>query len=115
MKKVFMFLACLMFAITLHAVKKGRPVRLGQLGVRTGLPKSIRAPAKEPVSLYQENDILHVNAEAELMMTVTLKDEEGNILSQVMLTSPECDIEIPDNASIVEVSYNDVSLVGMLY
>ena len=74
-----------------------------------------RAPVKELVYLYQENTILYVNAQAGLLVTITIKDEDGNILSQELVTTSEYDMAIPMGGAIVEVSYNDVDLVGMLY
>lgn len=49
------------------------------------------------------------------MVTITFKDENGSILSQEMFVGEENDVEIPDGATIVEVTYGEVELVGMLY
>lgn len=104
------------FVACVHiASNKGRPVRLGSLSGYIGKPKSNRAPAKELVSLYQEDAVLHVNVVAGLLVTVTVKDEDDNILSQELVTAQESDMVIPMGGAIVEVSYNDVNLVGMLY
>lgn len=115
MKKFSIILTSLLLMFTLQATSKGRPVRLGSLGGYTGKPRPNLAPAKKPVSLYQEEAILHVNAQAGLLVTITIKDEDGNILSQELVTTSEYDMAIPMGGAIVEVSYNDVDLVGMLY
>lgn len=99
---------------TLQATSKGRPVRLGSLGGYIGKPRPNLAPAKELVTLYQEDAILHVNVLAGLLVTVTIKDEDGDILSQEVVTTSESDMEIPMGGSTVEVSYNGVNLVGVL-
>lgn len=52
---------------------------------------------------------------AGLLVTVTVKDEDDNILSQELVTAQESDMVIPMGGAIVEVSYNDVNLVGVLY
>lgn len=116
MKKVVLMLLALLCVMPMSASRKGKRV-LVRRSASCALANVTqrRAPAKELVSLYQEEDLLHVNAEVGMMMTVTLKDEEGNMLSQIILTSQESDVEIPTGAAIVEVIYNDVSLVGMLY
>ena len=67
------------------------------------------------MNLYQENDVLHINAEAELMITITIKDVEGNTLSQTVVVGSENDVVVPTDGAIVEVSYNEIELVGMLY
>lgn len=115
MKKFFVILTSLLLVFTLQATSKGRPVRLGSLSGYIGKPKSNRAPAKELVSLYQEDAVLHVNVVAGLLVTVTVKDEDDNILSQELVTAQESDMVMPMGGAIVEVSYNDVNLVGMLY
>lgn len=114
MKKVFIVLMCVVASMSLHASRKGRPVRLGHLDHSLGNPKTNRAPAKERVSLYQEENILHINSLVQ-MVTITFKDEDGSILSQEMFVGEENDVEIPDGATIVEVTYGEVELVGMLY
>ena len=48
-------------------------------------------------------------------MTITIKDEEGNVLSQTIVYSSENDVVVPTDGTIVEVSYNDIDLVGILY
>lgn len=116
MKKVLFVLLVLLSVQPMWASRKGKRVfvrRSASCALSNVTQR--RAPAKELVSLYQEADILHVNVEVELLVTVTLKDEKGNVLSQVMVTSQEGDVEIPTNTALVEVSYNDVDLVGMLY
>jgi len=115
MKKFFVILTSLLLMFTLHATSKGRPVRLGSLSGYIGKPKSNRAPARELVALYQENAILYVHVASGLLVTVTIKDEDGNVLSQELVAEQEKDMAIPMGGAIVEVSYNGVDLVGMLY
>lgn len=115
MRRFLMLLISLLFMLDLHATSKGRPVFLGHYDCNLGKPKPHRAPAKELVSLYQEDSVLHINVEAGLLVTIVIKDADGNILSQEVMTEPECDMAIPVGGAIVEVSYNDVNLVGMLY
>ncbi|WP_262301081.1 hypothetical protein [Segatella hominis] len=115
MKKFFVVLTSLLLVFTLQATSKGRPIRLGSLSGYIGKPKSNRAPAKELVSLYQEDAVLHVNVVAGLLVTVTIKDEDGNILSQELVAEQESEVVIPMGGTTVEVSYNDVELIGMLY
>ena len=102
MKKFFVILTSLLLVFTLQATSKGRPVRLGSLSGYIGKPKSNRAPAKELVSLYQEDVVLHVNVVAGLLVTVTVKDEDDNILSQELVTAQESDMVIPMGGAIVE-------------
>mgnify|MGYP004682932183 FL=1 len=52
---------------------------------------------------------------AGLLVTVTIKDEDGNILSQELVAEQESEVVIPMGGTTVEVSYNDVELIGMLY
>lgn len=117
MKKVFLlFLALGLFMSVGASNMNGRRVVMRPTAngwFSTHRPH--RVPAKELVSLYQENDILHINAEVELMMTITIKDEEGNVLSQTIVYSSENDVVVPTDGIIVEVSYNDIDLVGILY
>ena len=100
---------------TLQATSKGRPVRLGSLSGYTGKPRPNLAPAKKLVSLYQEESILHVYVQVELLVTVNITAENGNILSHELVTTQESDMAIPMGGVIVEASYNSVDLVGMLY
>lgn len=115
MKKVFIICMCVVASLSLHASKKGRPVRLGHFDCLLGNPKTNRAPAKVLVSLYQEEEILHVNSSLQSVLIITFKGENGSILSQEVLAGEENDVEIPRGATTVEVSYGDVELVGMLY
>lgn len=76
MKKIFMLLTGLLLMFTLHATSKGRPVHLGSLKGYVGKPKPNRVPAKELVSLYQEDAVLHVRVVPGLFVIVTNKDED---------------------------------------
>ncbi len=58
---------------------------------------------------------MHVNSQEGLFLTLVFKDEEGHEISHVLIFDAEDDVEIPDEASIVTVNYNDVTFVGMLY
>lgn len=109
-----MFL-CLSLAITAGSVKNGRRVHLGHYDVLAGKPKPHRSLGRELVSLYQEETILHVNSSPGLLLTITFKDEEDNIRSLSTVSGEEFDVEIPSGAAIVEVCYNSVELVGVLY
>ena len=117
MKKVFLlFLALGLFMSVGASNRNGkrvvmRPTANGWFSTH----KPHRAPAEELVNLYQENDVLHINAEAELMITITIKDVEGNTLSQTVVVGSENDVVVPTDGAIVEVSYNEIELVGMLY
>lgn len=115
MKKVFVVMLCLVVASTAYSARKGRRVHLGHYDVQNGAPKPHRSFGKELLSLYQEETILHVNSSPDLLLTITFKDEEDNILSQTEVSGEEIDVEIPSDATIVEVCYNSVELVGMLY
>lgn len=88
---------------------------MGHYDCNLGKPKPNRSPAKELVALYQETDILYVNLQAGLLVTIIIKDVDGNILSQEVVATPEANITIPMGGAIVEVSLNGVNLVGMLY
>lgn len=117
MKKVILLLLALGLVMSVSASNRNgkrvvmRPTANGWFSTH----KPYRVPAKELVNLYQENDVLHINAEAELMITITIKDVDGNTLSQTVVVGSENDMVVPADGSIVEVSYNDVELVGMLY
>lgn len=116
MKKVLIVLLVLLCMMPICASRKGKRVLVRRsASCAFANVTQRRAPAKELVSLYQEDNILHVNVEIEMSVAVTLKDEEGNTLSQIMLTSQESDVEIPNDAVLVEVDYNNVSWIGMLY
>lgn len=117
MKKVFLLILALGLVMSVGAANRYgrrvvmRPTANGWFSTH----KSHRVPAKELVSLYQEIDVLHINVEAELIMTITIKDENGNVLFQTVVASPENNVAIPSGGAIVEVCYNNVELVGMLY
>lgn len=115
MKKVSIVLLALLCAMSVNASKKGKRVvvRRSAHCAFAGITEH-RAPARERVSLYQEENILHINSLVQ-MVTITFKDEDGTILSQEMFVGEENDVEIPDGATIVEVTYGEVELVGMLY
>ena len=113
MKKFFVILTSLWLVFTLQATSKGRPVRLGSLSGYIGKPKSNRAPAKELVSLYQEDAALHVNVVAGLLVTVTVKDEDDNILSQELVTAQESDMVIPMGGAIRHELYFGVGLLNL--
>ena len=115
MRKFFLLLTCLLFMQTLHATSKRRPVRLGHYDCNLGKPKPNRSPAKELVALYQENDILYVNLQAGLLVTIIIKDADGSVLSQEVVATPDAHVTIPMGGAIVEVSFNEVNLVGLLY
>lgn len=116
MKKVLIMLLVLLCVMPICASRKGKRVLVRRsASCAFANVTQRRAPAKELVSLYQEDGILHVNVEIEMLVTVTLKDEEGNTLSQVMLTSQESDVDVPTGAALVEVDYKEVNLVGLLY
>lgn len=115
MKKIVMVLLTLLMTVGMHA-RNGTRVKVKlSAGSMFTMHRPHRAPAKELVSLYQEDAVLHVNVVAGLLVTVTVKDEDDNILSQELVTAQESDMVIPMGGAIVEVSYNDVNLVGMLY
>ena len=114
-EKDFMLLTGLLLMFTLHATSKGRPVHLGSLKGYVGKPKPNHAPAKELVSLYQEDAVLHVRVAPGLFVIVTVKDEDGNILLQEVVAEEKADVSIPTGGATVEVSCNDVDLVGVLY
>ena len=115
MKKVAILLLTVLVSVGMYAGNGTRTkVKLSAGSIFT-MHKPHRAPAKELVSLYQEDDILHVNVQVGLLVTVTIKDEDGTILSQEFVTEQEKDMAIPMGGAIVEVSYNSVDLVGMLY
>ena len=117
MKKVILLLLALGLVMSVSASNRNgkrvvmRPTANGWFSTH----KPHRAPAKELVSLYQENDILHIHAEVDLVMTITIKTLEGYVLSQTVVVGFENDVVVPTDGSIVEVSYDDVELVGMLY
>lgn len=117
MKKVFLlFLALGLFMSVGASNMNGR--RVAMRPTANGwfsTHKPHRVPAKELVNLYQENDVLHINAGAEMVITITIKDVDGNTLSQIVVVGSENDMVVPTDGSIVEVSYDDVELVGMLY
>lgn len=113
MKKIVMVLLTVLMTVGMHA-RNGTRVKVSAGSMFT-MHRPHRAPAKELVSLYQEDAVLHVNVVAGLLVTVTVKDEDDNILSQELVTAQESDMVIPMGGAIVEVSYNDVNLVGMLY
>lgn len=116
MKKVSIMLFVMLCAVAMNASQKGKRV-LVRRSARSAFANvsQRRAPAKELVALYQEDSILHVNVQVGLLVTVTVKDEDGNVLSQEFVTEQEEDMAIPMGGAIVEVSYNGVDLVGMLY
>lgn len=115
MKKIVMVLLTVLMTVGMHA-RNGTRVKVKlSAGSMFTMHRPHRAPAKELVSLYQEDAVLHVNVVAGLLVTVTVKDEDDNILSQELVTAQESDMVIPMGGTIVEVSYNDVNLVGMLY
>lgn len=116
MKKVVLIFVALLCILATNASKKGKKVYVRR-SARCAFASVTerRAPAREIVSLYQEETILHVNFSPDLLLTITFKDEEDNILSQTEVSGEEIDVEIPSDATIVEVCYNSVELVGMLY
>lgn len=115
MKKLAMVLLAVLMTVGMHAGNGMRVMVKLSAGSMFMLHRPHRAPAKELVSLYQEDAILHVHVLAGLLVTVTIKDEDGNILSQELVAEQETDMMIPMGGTTVEVSYNDVNLVGMLY
>lgn len=116
MKKALLLILGISLVLPLCASKKGRPVRLGGYNHEVGKPKLLRSPLRQLVTLYQENEVLHVNVETlAMIVTLVFRDSNGILLLQQILIEPEADVEIPSSATTVEVSYNDVSLVGILY
>ena len=116
MKKALLLILGISLVLPLCASKKGRPVRLGGHNHEVGKPKPLRSPLKQLVTLYQENEVLHVNVEnLAMIVTVVFRDSNGIPLLQQILIEQESDVEIPSSATIVEVSYNDVSLIGIFY
>lgn len=115
MKKVVTLLLTVLITVGMHAGNDTRVKVKLSAGSMFTMHKPHRSPAKELVKLYQEDAILHVNVVSSLLVTLTIKDEDGNILSQDMVTEQETDIVIPMGGTIVEVSYNNVNLVGVLY
>lgn len=116
MKKVVLFFVALLCVFATNASKKGKRVYVRR-SARCAFASVTerRSPARELVSLYQEETILHVNSSPDLLLTITFKDEEDKVLSQIEVSGEEFDVEIPSDAAIVEVCYNSVELVGVLY
>lgn len=115
MKKIVMVLLTVLMTVGMHAGNGTRVKVKLSAGSMFTIHRPHRAPAKELVSLYQEDAVLHVNVVAGLLVTVTIKDEDGNILSQELVAEQESEVVIPMGGTTVEVSYNDVELIGMLY
>lgn len=117
MRKLYLIFSVVvvLLVIPVQATRKGRPVHLGRIDYHVGKTIRERSLMRAMVSLYQENRLLHVNSQEGLLLTIVFKDEEGHEISQVLTFDAEDDVEIPSGASIVTVSYNDVTLVGMLY
>ena len=96
MKKIVMVLLTVLMTVGMHAGNGTRVKVKLSAGSMFTMHRPHRAPAKELVSLYQEDAVLHVNVVAGLLVTVTVKDEDDNILSQ------ESDMVIPMGGAIVE-------------
>lgn len=115
MKKLAMVLLAVLMTVGMYAGNGTRVKVKLSAGSMFTMHRPHRAPAKELVSLYQEDAILHVNVVAGLFVTLTIRGEDGNILSQELVTEQEGEVVIPVGGTTVDVSYNDVNLVGILY
>ena len=104
MKKIVMVLLTVLMTVGMHA-RNGTRVKVKlSAGSMFTMHRPHRAPAKELVSLYQEDAVLHVNVVAGLLVTVTVKDEDDNILSQELVTAQESDMVIPIDGQIGRAS-----------
>ena len=115
MRKFYLILGLVLLVIPMQATKKGRPVRLGRIDYHIGKTIRERSLVRPIASLYQENQILHVNSKEGLLISLVFQDEEGHEIGQKFTFGAEDDVEIPDGASMVTVSCEDVTFVGVLY
>ena len=102
MKKIVMVLLTVLMTVGMHAGNGTRVKVKLSAGSMFTMHRPHRAPAKELVSLYQEDAVLHVNVVAGLLVTVTVKDEDDNILSQELVTAQESDMVISMGGAIIE-------------
>ena len=97
-----MVLLTVLMTVGMHAGNGTRVKVKLSAGSMFTMHRPHRAPAKELVSLYQEDAVLHVSVVAGLLVTVTVKDEDDNILCQELVAAQESDMVIPMGGAIVE-------------
>lgn len=94
----------MLFALSMQASKKGKPLHLGRYDYRIGQPIQHRTPARIPFSLYLDSSVLYINAEENLVFSVSFIDADENVLSESFFSGLENELQVPNGASAVLVN-----------
>lgn len=109
MKKTLFLIFVMLFALSMQARKKGKPLHLGRCDYHVGQPIQHRMPARIPFSLYLDQKELCVNSSQDCTFLLSFVDADGNVLSEVVMSGLENEVQVPDGTSAVLV-YSGISI-----
>lgn len=104
MKKISLLLLVLLLTLNMQARKTGKPLHLGRYDCRVTQPIKRHMPEKISFSLYLDSSVLYINAEENLVFSVSFIDADENVLSESFFSGLENELQVPNGASAVLVN-----------
>lgn len=113
MRKVIILLLALALSVNVLEAKR-RPLHLGHYDHRVYKPYPRRSAMRVPVQVFQDENVLQVEAEDALCFTLCFLDADNNVLSEENLQGSCEHVSIPSDATAVVVYVGDTAFIGML-
>lgn len=116
-KLMFIMLAFMLTCSSYASSHKGKrvPMRRSVQSAFAGLtPK--RSVQKIPFSIYQDGENIEVELDEDMVFAImTFKNQDGDILKTILLSNSISDLEIPENASSMEMFIGGSLYIGDLF